>query len=211
MSRGGDGYQDELTKQRYLEESFNKERDTRLKFYFNSNRSKEDGADTRASKQYEVLIRKLQAAGPKPTEELMRLRRDKQSTREDDGVQLPKISATSDLNLENTESWISHSKPRESITLPPIGDMNEVDKYTRSKIYDGKGADGKGRRTYLNLRNNVRPETKYNYPILSSWEYGWRLGDVIKIEDLKNPEFGRSRIVADTFYRNNLDRFTHRA
>lgn len=36
---------------------------------------------------------------------------------------------------------------------------------------------GKGRRLYLQRRGQIRPEEKFDFPLLSSWEYGWRLGE----------------------------------
>lgn len=35
---------------------------------------------------------------------------------------------------------------------------------------------GKGRTLYLHRRGHIKPEEKFNFPLLSSWDYGWRLG-----------------------------------
>ncbi|KAM8867946.1 uncharacterized protein ACB058_005843 [Synchiropus picturatus] len=35
---------------------------------------------------------------------------------------------------------------------------------------------GKGRSLYLQRRNQLPPEEKFHFPLLSSWDYGWRLG-----------------------------------
>jgi len=197
-------YADDLSRQRYLVESYNKERDTRLRWYFNTYKAKQ--ADTQANKQYEVMLRKLQAACPKPTEELRQLKMKKESQRnleEFDGnhtVKLPMITDSSGSDpCERSE--------RDSLTSRPLlsRDMKPVDETTLARIYEGSSREGKGRYGYLRTRHSLRPELKYEYPIVSSWEYGWRLDDVIRVDDMKNPEFGRSRIVADTFYRNNLD------
>jgi len=202
-------YADDLSRQRYLVESYNKERDTRLRWYFNTYKTQQ--GDIQANKQYEVMLRKLQAACPKPTEELRQLKLKKESQRnlgehEDEdshrerSVKLPMITeGTVTDPCERTE----RRSPR---TLPPLArDMKPVDDVTLGRIYEGSSREGKGRYGYLKTRNSLRPEVKYQFPIVSSWEYGWRLEDVIKVEEMKNPEFGRSRIVADTFYRNNLD------
>jgi len=87
--------------------------------------------------------------------------------------------------------------------------MNQVEPETLDKIYQGSSREGKGRYSYLKARHELNPEMKYKYPMVSSWEYGWRLGDVIKVSEIKNPPFGRSRIVADTFYRSNLTGLSH--
>lgn len=72
---------------------------------------------------------------------------------------------------------------------------------TNSLLYDGFTKEGKGRYQYLHARTYKKPEQKYDYPLTSSWEYGWRLGDVVK--EFRAPQFGRSRIVRDTFFRRN--------
>lgn len=41
------------------------------------------------------------------------------------------------------------------------------------------------------------------YPYSANWEYGWKLGEVIKVADIKKPVAGRTRIIEDTFYRPN--------
>jgi len=79
-------------------------------------------------------------------------------------------------------------------------DMHPVADVTKSSLYDGFTKEGKGRYQYLQQRYQRIPEDKYQFPVLSSWEYGWRLKDVINTEDIHKPAAGRTRIVADTFY-----------
>lgn len=55
--------------------------------------------------------------------------------------------------------------------------------------------------TFLNLRNRIDPEIKYDFPHLSSYKYGWRLSDTIK--QYKPPTYGRSQQINSTFYRSN--------
>jgi len=207
-------YPDDLTRQRYLVESFNKERDTRLRWYFNTYKVQQ--TDEQTNKQYEVMLRKLQAACPKPTEALQELKMKKESERnhedkevhrtDERSVKLPQIN---DTTVSETNVRMKSDSPQQS--LPALTrDMRPVDWTTSSRIYEGSSREGKGRSGYLKTRHSLRPEVKYQYPIVSSWEYGWRLGDVIKVDELKNPEFGRSRIVAETFYRNNLDGLSHK-
>ncbi|XP_015203403.1 protein SPMIP1 [Lepisosteus oculatus] len=82
---------------------------------------------------------------------------------------------------------------------PPV--MRSVTPQTRGVLYQGFSKEGKGRSLYLRNRTMKSPEKKFEHPIISSWEYGWRLGDYAK-ED-KSPIKGRSRIVKDTFYARN--------
>jgi len=205
-------YPDELTRQRYLEENFNKERDTRLRWYFTTLKPRQAECEGQKSKQYEVKLRKLQASCPKPTEELMQLRNSQKtqnSSADKNEIKLPKIQNKAEAD---TTTSLPVLQENVSLTLPPVPlrDMNQVDWETRGKIYDGSSREGKGRCSYLKARCELNPEEKYNFPVLSSWEYGWRLGEVVKVEEMKNPEFGRSRIVADTFYRSNFTGLSHK-
>ncbi|KAJ1109983.1 hypothetical protein NDU88_007339 [Pleurodeles waltl] len=80
-------------------------------------------------------------------------------------------------------------------------EMRPATPHTRTLLYQGFSKEGKGRSMYLQRRNLESPEAKFQHPLLSSWEYGWRLGDVVK--DARNPIHGRSAIVKDTFYVRN--------
>ncbi|XP_048403763.1 protein ATP6V1FNB [Stegostoma tigrinum] len=87
------------------------------------------------------------------------------------------------------------SKPEE------FQEMRPVTPQVRALLYDGFSKEQKGRYLYLEKRKAKYPEEKFQYPILSSWEYGWRQGDVI--EELQLPVHGRLRTVDNTFYSRN--------
>ncbi|XP_048347820.1 protein ATP6V1FNB [Sphaerodactylus townsendi] len=95
--------------------------------------------------------------------------------------------------LPEEKAWLSLQEP-----LP---DMRAPDLEATQLLYQGISHEGKGRKRYLRERNAQSPEEKFRYPVLSSWEYGWRLGDVVK--DIRTPIHGKSRIVKDTFYFRN--------
>ncbi|XP_069499879.1 protein SPMIP1 [Ambystoma mexicanum] len=80
-------------------------------------------------------------------------------------------------------------------------EMRPATPLTRNLLYDGFSKEGKGRSMYLQRRKREGPEEKFPHPVLSSWEYGWRIGDVVK--DAPNPIHGRSAIVKDTFFIRN--------
>ncbi|PIK32971.1 hypothetical protein BSL78_15623 [Apostichopus japonicus] len=80
-------------------------------------------------------------------------------------------------------------------------EMRPVTPHTRTQLYKGFSKEGTGRYAYLQFRKLKKPEDKYDFPITSSWDYGWRLDDVVK--EFHAPKFGRSRIVKDSFYRTN--------
>ena len=166
--------------QRFLEESYNRERDARLSWYTRNSR----GADTKGSKQLEVFKKKIEAGAPRPTETLLALRHVK-----------PKNYHKQKMNHEDHLVKLAGEKPDALLV-----EMRPVTSLTRGKLYDGFTKEGKGRYQYLLDRYQNIPEDKYSFPLCSSWEYGWRLGDVIKQEDIKKPAHGRTKIVADTFY-----------
>ena len=71
----------------------------------------------------------------------------------------------------------------------------------RQKLYDGFTKEEKGRYQYLAHRKLTKPEDKFQYPLLSSWDIGWKVSEQTHL--YRNPVHGRSRIVRDTFYKNN--------
>jgi hypothetical protein len=82
-----------------------------------------------------------------------------------------------------------------------LSDMKPVNKQTFDLLYEGFSKEGKGRSQYLKIRKGENPEDKYEYPILSSYEYGWKLKEVAPA--YKTPINGRTKIVEDSFYRRN--------
>ncbi|KAF6727358.1 hypothetical protein FQA47_005282 [Oryzias melastigma] len=66
---------------------------------------------------------------------------------------------------------------------------------------DSSHPQGNGRSLHLQRRGHIRPEEKFNFPLLSSWEYGWRLGDYTL--DYRTPSHARSAVVEKTFYSKN--------
>ncbi|XP_033746572.1 protein ATP6V1FNB-like [Pecten maximus] len=167
--------------QKFLEESYNKERDSRLAWYF----KKTDKSNSMAqSKQSEVARRQIQNA-PKPAEDLLN--------------KLPADRTPQRFNKK--KSNFQDVPLRENISAEMLNvAMHPVTTNVRNKLYDGFTKEGKGRYQYLCDRYKESPEDKFQFPLLSSWEYGWRLGDVVKKSEIKKPPFGRTRIVADTFY-----------
>jgi len=82
-----------------------------------------------------------------------------------------------------------------------LSDMKEPDQKKKDLLYDGFTKEEKGRYSYLKARKTEDPEAKYEYPLVSSFEYGWKLGEVQTA--YKTPVNGRSKIVEESFYRRN--------
>ncbi|XP_068578392.1 protein SPMIP1 [Cebidichthys violaceus] len=79
--------------------------------------------------------------------------------------------------------------------------MRPVSPQTRHALYQDSSHHGQGRRLYLQKRGLMRPEEKFDFPLLSSWEYGWRLGDYAL--DYRTPSRAKSSVVKNTFYARN--------
>ncbi|KAL2091664.1 hypothetical protein ACEWY4_013927 [Coilia grayii] len=91
--------------------------------------------------------------------------------------------------------------PKVTCSLSKTPLMRPVTAETREVLYQGFYKEGKGRHLYLQRRVLKGPEEKFDHPILSSWDYGWRLGDYER--KYTSPANGRSGIVRSTFYAKN--------
>ena len=79
-------------------------------------------------------------------------------------------------------------------------EMFEAPRREREKLFDGFTKEGRGRYLYLKNRHEVIPEDKFSFPMISSWDYGWKLKDA---HVLSRPRYARTRKIADTFYTRN--------
>jgi hypothetical protein len=75
--------------------------------------------------------------------------------------------------------------------------MRPVTPDVKDKLFDGFTKEEKGRYQYLKNRKQKSPEGKYEFPIISSWQYGWKLDDYVT---LRKPAYARTRKIKDTFY-----------
>lgn len=82
-----------------------------------------------------------------------------------------------------------------------LSDMKPPQPAQVKLLFDGFTKEEKGRYQYMKSRKSENPEEKYEYPLLSSFEYGWKLKEVAPA--YKTPSNGRSKIVEDSFYRRN--------
>ncbi|XP_052779594.1 protein ATP6V1FNB-like [Mya arenaria] len=164
--------------QKFLEESYNKERDQRLAWH-----AKLGPKESGKSKQFEVFRRKIEGDA-KPADGFL--------------SKVPKdmVEPRYNKKIKNFDDALADRSSRQALSA----EMRPVSGKVKEQLYDGFTKEGKGRYQYLHARNEKNPEDKFAFPLLSSWEYGWRLGDVIKKEEIKKPANGRTRIVADTFY-----------
>ncbi|CAF3507802.1 unnamed protein product [Rotaria sp. Silwood1] len=79
--------------------------------------------------------------------------------------------------------------------------MYPVKKEYKDVLFDGFSKEEKGRYKYLNIRKQIQPEHKYQYPVSNTMEYGWKLGETG--QQFKAPTYARGKIVEESFYRRN--------
>ena len=169
--------------QDFMKEAFEKESSQR-RAWFNKRRAQ----SMNKPRQLEVFRKKI-TEGSKPSEALLE--------------KLPAIGIEPRHNRKKADlnDPLLGNRARTSIDL--LTEMRPPSPKTKDSLFDGFTKEGKGRYQYLCKRYDTIPENKYAFPLLSSWEYGWRLGDVVKKEDIQKPMHGRTRIVNDTFYTRN--------
>jgi len=161
-------------------QAYNKEQKARLGWY-----QQRQQVGSKQSKQMEVFRKKIEAAAPKPTENLLALRDAKPKN-------YHKRKVTHDDYWEKLASATHEEEPMQ--------DMYPVEQKVKDALYDGFTKEGKGRYQYLQRRYQHNPEEKFVFPVLNSMDHGWRFRTVIPKEDISKPEHGRTRIVHDTFY-----------
>ena len=71
---------------------------------------------------------------------------------------------------------------------------------TKALLYTGLSAHGEGRKAYLTRRKELGPDQKFEYPVMTSANYGWKILDYT---DLKKSSYARTRIIQDSFYRSS--------
>lgn len=184
--------------QLFIKELYDKETGTRLRWHSQNQAQTNDDSSAAAaaglgpstatvSRQHEVFRKKVEAACPKPTEALMKLKERYQSVSHHKRIR----------NFDERYQIEPTMKDEDLVEMIPPEDQ------VRRQLYDGISRDGKGRLQYLRTRNLPSPDSKYRRPVVSSWEYGWNMSDIVKREDVKKPEFGRKRLIRDSFYTRN--------
>lgn len=181
--------------QRFMEELYTRETGTRLKWHTKKTKDDDDDESPSPSRRSDVFRRRIEAARPKPIEALLRLK-------DSDPKPLSRRDQVIHSHDGELQTRSSTTTPRDGLLemmmmIPPEPDVKD-------RLYDGISADGRsGRHMYLKSRNLLDPDAKYRLPVVSSWQYGWNLKDVVRRETMKNPQFGRKNLVADTFYSRN--------
>ena len=121
----------------------------------------------------------------------------------------PKIPFTTEINYP--PKLVRQSPSAQAIELTKklreqgdnlLTDMRKPDEKVTKLLYDGFTKEEKGRYQYMKARKAENPEEKYDFKMLTSFDYGWKLSEV-QGSEYKTPANGRTKIVEDTFHRRN--------
>ncbi|CAH8557218.1 unnamed protein product [Schistosoma margrebowiei] len=111
-------------------------------------------------------------------------------------------------NDENNNKIIEEENKQE-LTIGP--DMFKPSSEVLKLLYEGISKEGKGRNRYLHDRYKLNLEDKFQFPVLSSMEYGWGHADLISKSTAQSRKFGRQCVIEDSFYRRTGIPFKHGA
>jgi len=159
--------------QHFFEEQYDKETAARLQFHFDRKSGK-----TRRSTAEDPATRAATAGMPRinPFEFAIRQKRE-----EDEAL----------------NEIIEQARARKQETA----EMRAVDDKSKAVLYDGFSREGRGRARYLRERHDRAPDDKFTYPVVSSWEYGWKIND--EMGSYGRPQHARTTTINDTFYTRN--------
>ena len=179
----------DVQRQNFWTESIHKEAYTRLAWH--EKYSKEFARESREGGQAALARKKRPDMVPKvkyvPVQTLKTKKAADKSQTDASKAQEESKKEFASLGAKNADALLVEMRP----ATPGV----------RDQLYKGFSKEGTGRYAYLQIRKLKKPENKYEVPLTSSWEYGWKLDDVVK--EFRAPSFGRSRIVKDSFYRTN--------
>ncbi|XP_053723799.1 protein ATP6V1FNB [Synchiropus splendidus] len=112
---------------------------------------------------------------------------------------LPPIVRPPEAQSDHPPAAAPPTEEKMQLHVPPV--MRPASPTTRQSLFQDSSGQGKGRSRYLQRRNQLPPEEKFHFPLLSSWDYGWRLGDYTLA--YRPPSCPRSSVVKNTFYSRN--------
>lgn len=180
----------DVQRQNFWTESIHKEAYTRLAWH--EKYSKEFARESREGGQAAVARKKRPDMVPKVKLIPVQSLKTKKTKKAADKTDASKAQENSKKELEK----LAGKDPNALLV-----EMRPVTSDVREQLFKGFSKEGTGRYAYLQMRKLKKPEMKYEVPLTSSWEYGWRLNDVVK--EFRAPTYGRSRIVKDSFFRTN--------
>ena len=186
--------------QNFWKESINKEAALRFSWHLRYSRQFSK-SENRATKSADAIQSRKPDKKKKPTrhssvpngnavaERIRRLENEKQRRDAKEGGR--------NRTTVNNDPRLTQSDGARPISLK---DMRPPTAFTRQLLYNGISAHGEGRYAYLRKRKTLTPEEKYDFPILSSCQYGWKIRDFGRA---KSSPHARVCVIKDSFYRNS--------
>ena len=176
--------------QNFWKESINKEAALRFSWHLRYSRQ-----FSKSASNHKMPEAKKKAAshssvpnGNTVAERIRRLEKDKQLRDGKVGVKSSEKAVQEDPRLTQSDGALS------------LKDMRPPTAGTQGLLYNGISAHGEGRCAYLRKRKTLTPEEKYDFPILSSCQYGWKIRDFGRANSSPH---ARVCVIKDSFYRNS--------
>ncbi|VUZ49558.1 unnamed protein product [Hymenolepis diminuta] len=85
-----------------------------------------------------------------------------------------------------------------SASTEEIALMRPVSSSTGNLLYGKHGETS----VYLKQRLKLNPDEKYEMPVTTAMEYGWKLFQLFPKSEITHPRYGRTNIIERSFYRN---------
>ena len=175
--------------QNFWKESINKEGALRFSWHLRYSKQFSKKAYTTASKSADSKLNVRHGSVPNGNTVAERIRRlESEKQRRGKTETKESASAEGDPRLNQSDGVLS------------LKDMRPPTANTRQLLYNGISAHGDGRYAYLKKRKTLTPEEKYDFPILSSCQYGWKIRD---FRQSKSSPHARACVIKDSFYRNS--------
>nr|CAH8851330.1 unnamed protein product [Trichobilharzia regenti] len=174
--------------QKALEELYEKETISQLNWFLKCQEAKKKlgSAPLTASAIIDAPL-------PSVSDILIKLKKPQQQQNKESEVSETKISA------EITSAENGYDAEQINLTAEP--DMRKPSEEILKFLYEGISQEGKGRYQYLHNRYQQNVEEKFQFPVLSSMEYGWGHADLISKMPSHAKKFGRQCVIEESFYR----------
>ncbi|CAH8541440.1 unnamed protein product [Schistosoma rodhaini] len=186
-------YPADTRSQKVLEELYEKETISQLNWFLKCQQAKNIHHDNTSVRPSTIVDTSL------PKTSLKSLPKSNTEDKEDLAEQ------SNEIHL--TDNVIKEQNHIDAIELDMYKPSNDVLKL----LYDGISKEGKGRSRYLHDRYKLNLEDKFQFPVLSSMEYGWGHADLISKSTAQSRKFGRQCVIEDSFCRRTGIPFKHGA
>ncbi|KAK4471542.1 hypothetical protein MN116_004585 [Schistosoma mekongi] len=184
--------------QKILEELYEKETISQLKWFLKCYEAKRTHslAPLTASAIIDTPL-------PKISEILTKFNKQQQQQEEPNQSEHDQDKEQSNLNEKSSDETLStNNEIQEHNDVFTIqSDMLKPEPEVLKLLYEGISKEGKGRYQYLHNRYKLNVEEKFQFPILSSMEYGWGHSNLISKTTAQSRKYGRQCVIEDSFYR----------